>query len=628
MTRILTTTFMVALATTGFAGEAGTQSERIGRKVETFTFMGRDGAVSAETVVGSKATVLAFVSFDCPVSNAAMPVLNKIQQTYGEKGVKIIAVNPGDVPQSAVEKAVKEFSPTFRIVRDPKAAVAKACGVETTPEVVVLDSNRVIRYAGRIDNSYSARLKKNSHPLETDLVKALDDLLAGREVKTPLTKAIGCPIIFDDAKPISTQLTYHKDVGPILQQHCAACHRPGQAGPFSLLTYKQAVNWADDIKTYTQSREMPPWKLAKVGPEYHNQRFLTDAELKVLAEWADGGTPEGDPKDALPPKEFVEGWQLGKPDLILSADEEFSLAATGPDLFRCFVLPTGLSEDQFVVGYEVRPGNPQVVHHTLNYWDATGKGAQLAAQSQKAAKPSDRDHGPGYSTGMGVGFIPLPKPGQEGPVFGGLGGWAPGQMPRKLPDGTGYFLPKGADVILQVHYHRDGRARQDKTKIGLYFAKKPIEKPYRSVTIGRSNFLMAIPANRTDYVIKESIWVNTDSTLHSIMPHMHLIGKSVKVSMTSPGSDTKVLLAIPDWDYNWQETYWLKEPISIKAGTRFDIEAIYDNSAGNPNNPNSPPKVVTFGEQTTNEMLFGFLGMTSDSKARISVGRSAPPDKK
>jgi hypothetical protein len=309
---------------------------------------------------------------------------------------------------------------------------------------------------------------------------------------------------------------------------------------------------------------------------------------------------------------FVSGWQLGPPDLVLTVPADFTIGASGTDLFRCYALPTGLAEDKFVVAYEVRPGNRRVVHHTLNFIDTSGRGRALEQEQQEKDKDAADlvDHGPGYSRRMGVGFLPR----------GGIGGWAPGQQPHVVPEGVGFALPKNSDIVLQVHYHRTGRVETDRTQIGLYFAKKPVERTIEPVVISPSirnplNFF--IPPGVEEYPIKGSIWLAEDCTVYSVMPHMHLIGRRIKVTMTPPGGTTATVIAIKDWDYNWQETYYFKEPLRVKAGTRFDIEGIYDNSRKNPFNPSDPPQVVRFGEQTTNEMCFGFLQTSGDKPGPV-----------
>jgi peroxiredoxin/mono/diheme cytochrome c family protein len=619
-------TLLAAFAVAGIASADDASNDKLGTKISPM-FLDADGKnVKLADVQGEKATVVVFVSFDCPNSNGYTPTLIDMAKTYGAKGVKFVGVSETDLSSAEFKAKVAEYKLPFPMFADPKQATADSFKAKHTPESFVLDHNAVLRYRGRIDNMFTERLKRSPKVTDHDLTNAIEDLLAGNPVKTPVTKAVGCPIGGKEAVFKSpTKVTYHKDVAAILQKNCEVCHRPGEVGPFSLTTYKQAVTWAEDIKEYTGNRKMPPWKPTEAAFAFHNDRRLSDADVAILAAWVDGGTPEGDPKDAPPAPKFTDGWMLGKPDLILTTGEEFHLGASGNDAFRCYVLPTNLPEDKYIVGFEVKPGNPRVVHHTLNYWDLSGKAKELEAKAKEKAKPDDNDRGPGYGASMGVGFFPGKSPRDDVPSLGNFGGWAPGQVPRFLPNETGYMLPKGADIVLQVHYHRNGKPETDKSQLGLYFAKKPVKKPYQALVLGpRNPLFMKIPANEDAHKINGSMYLLSDATMHSVMPHMHLIGKSVKVTMTPPDGQPVTLVDIKDWDYNWQETYWFKEPLKLKAGTKLEIEGLYDNSTRNPNNPKNPPEPVFFGEQTTNEMLFGFFGVTSDDGSRVRAGANPP----
>jgi hypothetical protein len=409
-----------------------------------------------------------------------------------------------------------------------------------------------------------------------------------------------------DAGPV----TYHRDVAPILQTRCQACHRPGEVGPFALRTYRQAVRWAGAIKEATQSRRMPPWKPVE-GVAFLNERRLPDPERATLAAWVDDGTPEGDPRDAPPPHTFADGWQRGEPDLVLTVPGDMTVGPTGRDLFRVFVLPADLAEDKFVAAVEVRPGNRRVVHHALCFFDRSGQGRQLERKERERARgAAEADRGPGYPVAMGVGFRP------DGPEdVGDLGAWAPGQRVYPLPEGVGYRLPRGADVLLQVHYHRDGRAETDRTSVGLYFAKRPVRRPYQGLVLSAP--FLYIPPGEARFRVRGAIEVERDCTLHALLPHMHQLGREVRVTMTPPGGRPTTLLAIKDWNFQWQETYVLREPLGLRAGTRLAVEAVFDNSADNPANPFRPPRPVAFGEQTDNEMCSVFLGMTWDGKGPV-----------
>jgi peroxiredoxin len=627
MSRFVRALALVALVGTlvavpGSAADPAPSTDRLNKTIDNITLTDPEGDTSTlKAYVGKTATVVVFLSFDCPVSNSYATTLADLHKAYKSKGVSFLAVVPTDDVPATVAKKATEFKFPFPVFSDSKRVAADAFKAVVTPEAFVLDSKMVLRYRGRIDNQYYGRLKRNPQVTEHDLKAALDALVAGKEITTTATRAIGCHIEAKERKVTSENVTYHRDVLPILQKHCQSCHRPGEVGPFALMTYKQAVNWSADIVHYTQTRDMPPWKPTG-GVEFANSRALTIRELDTLAAWEKAGCPEGDAKDAPPARKFPEGWNLGEPDLVLTVPDDFHVGASGKDLFRCFVMPTGLTEDKYVVAYEVRPGNASVVHHTLNYFDTTGKAKKLElAEKERTKGKEEVDRGPGYTVAMGIGFIPLPSdaPRPGVPAVGGLGGWAPGQLGVRFPEGSGTLLPRGSDIVMQLHYHRTGKAEKDRTKIGLYFAKKPVEKPWNTLVIAGMSPLSMIPANKADHLQKGGGYLSGDATVHSVLPHMHLLGKSVKITMTPPGGDPRVLVDIKHWDYNWQESYWLAKPIAAKAGTLFEIEAVFDNSAKNPHNPNTPPKLVTFGEQTTNEMLFGFVGVVPAGKERVRL---------
>jgi peroxiredoxin/mono/diheme cytochrome c family protein len=611
--------FMAVAGENAAAEEKAPSRAKLGAAMPNLTFRDESGkSFALHDLKDQKAIVVVFLSFECPVSNSYCALLADMVKEYGKHGVSFIGLTVNEDDNRAdVAKHAKDFNLNFPVFKDEKLTAADALQADCTPETFVLDGNYVLRYRGRIDNSYSERLKKHPQVTTHNLKQVLGEMLSGRPVSTSATQAIGCSIPREQRAAAKTgDVTYYRDVLPILQNNCQSCHRPGEVGPFSLMTYKQAVNWADDIKSYTQSRVMPPWKPAE-GVPFHNERRLTDKDIATLAAWVDGSTPAGNPKDAPPPKQFPVGWQLGTPDVILTPESEFTLGPDGRDVFRCFVLPTKLLEDNYVSAVEIRPTNSRIVHHVLLFVDTNGQGRKLETKAQeKETLPADEQHpaknaldrGPGYSMAMGVGFIPQ----------GGLMGWAPGAVPRHLPDGSGMLLPKGADVVMQVHYHRDGRLEHDRTQVGLYLAKKKVDKPFHGGVV--AGLFFGIPPGEERYKIEGTGWAKDDFTLFFVTPHMHMLGKEISLTMTPPDAPPQTLIAIKSWDYNWQETYMLKEPIQVKAGSKFHVNAVYDNSANNPLNPFSPPKRVTFGEQTTNEMCFVFLGGTSE---RPILGRRA-----
>jgi len=411
--------------------------------------------------------------------------------------------------------------------------------------------------------------------------------------KTPEPK----PLAYSP-RPANT-LTFAKDVAPILFANCASCHRAGEVAPFNLTSYADAAKRAKTIANVVEKRVMPPWKAAP-GPAYVDECRLTDDQIGLIKQWAAEGAKEGNAADLPPLPKFPDGWRNGKPDLIVAMPEPYTVPAEGRDIYRNFVIPTGFTEDRWLSAVEIHPGNRRVVHHVLVHLDVSGKARELDA----------KDPGPGYRTGGGVGFSSA----------GQIGGWAPGNIARRLPDGIAMPVPKNSDIVIQVHYNLNGKPETDRTQIGLYFAKAPVDKRARLFPLaGRVN----IPAGDADHVVTSSMPVPSDVTLRSVMPHMHLLGRAMKISATLPDGKELPLVHVPDWDFNWQMSYAFQEPVKLPRGSKVTLEARYDNSANNPRNPNSPPKPVRWGEQTTDEMCLAYLNFTVDSES-LTQGKSIP----
>lgn len=388
----------------------------------------------------------------------------------------------------------------------------------------------------------------------------------------------------------ASEVTFTRDVAPILFKHCATCHRPGEVGPFSLLNYQDVAKRAEFIKDVTQAKRMPPWKAESGFGHFLDERRLTDQEIATIATWADTGAKEGDP-NALPaaPK-FPEGWQLGQPDRVLKMVKPFQVPAGGSDVYQCFVIPIPIEKDEMVTAIEFRPGNARVVHHAILYLESRGQARALDPK------------GDGYRSFGGPGLLPS----------GGLGAWVPGSMPRHLPEGLGRYLKKGSDLVLQIHYHPSGKAEEDQSSVGIYFAKQPVKQMVAGMAV-RSRGLHIPPAESRFHVTASSQPLPVDANLIAIGPHMHMIGREMKVIAETPGGQTIPLIWIKDWDFNWQGSYYYADPIRLPKGSVVKLDAYYDNSENNPQNPSSPPKLVRWGEQTTDEMCLLGLQLTADS---------------
>ena len=540
---------------------------------------------------GRKALALVFLGTECPIANSYAPELAALAKEYGPRGVQVLGINanPDESPAQVAAHA-KSYGLPFPVFKDPKQALADRVGARVTPEAFLLDQKRQVCYHGRIDDRYQTRTKSGDAKVH-DLRDAMDALLNGKPVGVAETRVFGCAIIRPERTAATGKVTYHRDVEPILQQRCQSCHRPGQVAPFSLLTYKEARDWGAEIKQFTGSRQMPPWLAEPGHGDFQDVRRLSDEELRKVADWVDGGMPEGNQKDAPAAREWSGEWMLGKPDLVLSAGEEYEVAADGPDDFRVFVLPTGITESKQVVAIDFRPGNSRVVHHVVSFVDTTGKGRELDAASP----------GPGFSSGPGgVGVL--------GAAIQGV--WAPGNLPRFLPAGVGRPLPKNSDLLIQVHYHKTGKVERDKTEVALYFAKEPVTQVAHTAIFGP--FQIDIPADAARHEEKFSMTVPLPMKVLNIMPHMHLLGKEMKVTATFPDGTTQDLVWVKDWDYRWQDSYRYREPVRLPRGTKVEVVAYYDNTSANPRNPSNPPRRVRFGEQTTDEMGFAIMEVVPD----------------
>ena len=403
--------------------------------------------------------------------------------------------------------------------------------------------------------------------------------------------------------------TFSKEVVRVFQEHCQSCHHPGDIAPFSLMTYADAKPYAQQIKLMTKTHQMPPWKPAPGCGDFADERVLPQSTIDLIAKWVDNGAPEGNRADLPAPLSFNGGWVNGQPDLVLGNSEAYTAPAHG-DEYRCFTIPTNTTEDKYISTIDFRPGDRETVHHVIAFIDTGNESAQLDA----------KDAGPGYQCFGGPGFAITSLDSST------LGGWAPGSRPVTLPEGVAFRLPAASRVVLQVHYHPHGDGpKPDQTQIGVYYSKTKPAKTMNILPLVNQTF--TIPPNNANYKVNASFTVpaipgvNMDTHAWIVAPHMHLLGKSMKVIATLPNGSTQCLINITDWDFNWQGMYRFKQAIAIPARTTLSLEAIFDNSADNPRNPNTPPKPVSWGEETTDEMAIAFVGVTFDAQ-NLTLGQN------
>jgi hypothetical protein len=402
--------------------------------------------------------------------------------------------------------------------------------------------------------------------------------------------------------------TFSKDVLPILQKNCQTCHRPGEIGPMPLISYAQARPFARAIKSATQSKKMPPWFADSSVQHYANDMSLSAADIDTLAAWADNGAPEGDPVDAPPTRQFVDGWNIGTPDKIIQMPEPYRVPATGTIEYTYVILPTHFTEDTWVQALEVRPGNRALMHHAVLY-------ARTPESKWLREYP------------VGVPFVPAPRPGTKQRSSDGdrtsegsladewLVGYVPGAPPYTLPPSTAFLVKAGSDFVLQLHYTANGTAGSDQSRIGMVLSKEP---PAKRAFIGLvTDGSFVIPPGDPSYEARASVTLAADVELLSAGPHMHLRGKAMDLRAVYPDGRAEMLFHVPRYDFNWQQIFAFDAVRPAPRGTRLEVVGVWDNSPANRFNPD-PRAEVHWGDQSWEEMLLSIVTMSIDPKADVN----------
>ncbi|HEY2155797.1 MAG TPA: redoxin domain-containing protein [Isosphaeraceae bacterium] len=625
MTTQIMRRIVLSLGLTAMAGaDAPPVDRNVGQRMPNFTLK----SLSGETIrlygyaaQRKKAVVLVFTGNTCPLSDVYAPRLVDMARKYEPQGVVFLAIN-ANAHESAedVAKHAKELGIAFPVLKDPNGLVADLALAMKTPEVVVLDGRATIRYRGAIDDQYVVG-KRKPNPEKNYLADALDAVIAGKPVAVAATEVSGCPIERGEVQvaapnvarvrapkgevasaraemekkdgPVEVgKVTYAEDVATILQAKCQNCHRPGQSGPFSLLTYDDARAKAAAIALVVDERRMPPWHADPRHGQFANDRSLSPKQRATLLAWVEQGTPLGDAGKVPPPARFVDGWSMGTPDLVIEMPRPYTVPAQGVIDYVFVRVPTNFKEDRWIQAAEAVPGDRSVVHHIVAY------------VLTKDSRRPDENH---------------------------LCGYAPGDMPSIYPPGIAKKIPAGAEILLQLHYTPNGKVRTDRSKIGLVFAKAPVEHEAHTLGITNREFAprrgqdlpnrIMIPAGDPNFEIDASQTFPKDVYLLSFMPHMHLRGKDFKYTIVPKDGTAEVALAVPAYDFGWQSYYHLTKPSLLPAGTRIDCVAHFDNSKDNPANPD-PTKAVGWGDQTFEEMMIGYIDYYDAAPIRPSPSAS------
>ena len=555
------------------------EAPRIGHHVPSFALKDFRGKVhSLEKLSHHQAVVVAFLGVECPLVKLYAPRLEELAKRFGVQGVAFLTIDANCQDSLAeMEHFARTHSLTIPFLKDVGNLVADQFQAERTPEVFVLDRQHVVRYRGRIDDQYGFQAGVGyQRPAATqqDLANALEDLLAGREIRLATTHAPGCLIGRAQVTQEDSPVTYASQVSRIFQNRCESCHRDGEIGPFAMSSYDEVVGWAPMIGEVVREGRMPPWHASPKHGQFANDSRLTDLERQQILTWVEHGAPLGDASELPAPRTYTVGWQIPQPDQIVPmSDTSFIVPASGEVEYQYFLADPKFTEDKWVQACECRPGNRGVVHHIIVFIVPPGEEPKRMAE------------------GTATRHL--------------LAGTAPGNPPTVYPAGMAKLLKAGSRLLFQMHYTSNGREQEDRSSIGLIFAD-PASVTREVRTDLAINPFFEVPAGADNFPVESFKKFRQDTLLLGLMPHMHLRGKAFRYTLEYPDGREEILLDIPQYDFNWQNSYQLAEPKLVPRGSRLHCVAHFDNSAENLANPD-PTKPVRWGEQTWEEMMIGWF---------------------
>ena len=560
----------------------------LGRAVPNFSLLDLQGKnVELYRAEGS-AVVLFFTGVGCPIARKSAGKLRALEEKFRPDRVSFWIINtyPDDRTRDCAKEADELHLQALRYLHDPRQGVALSLGVERTAEVVVISlSDHKVVYQGAIDDQLSegAERKEAAHRF---LEAGLKEFVAGQPVTQSRTPAHGCRIAFAPAAEAATAPSYVTEIAPLLRKNCVECHRDGGIGPWAMDSHGRIKNYARMIEEVVLSRRMPPYDANPDFGRFANAHRLSREETQALLRWIAAGAPRGDGADPLTePLPPLLAWPLGKPDLVLRLPEPELIPATGVLDYRHIQLPMRITNEIWLSGVDVRPGNRRVVHHAILY----------------AQWPNCPDDG----SGNGVH------------VFG----WAPGSTPATYPAGVGKRIPAGARFSLEMHYTTSGSEQTDQTEVALYLRGGP--QPRNAETRQVSEYQLDIPPGEKEAKHQATYHFREPGTIYGFSPHMHFRGKWMRYELLLPNGIRETVLDVPRYDFKWQLTYQLAEPRKVPAGSWLLVTGAFDNSPGNPANPD-PRRHVTFGLQSWDEMFIGFFDAASDPSPGASTAGGQP----
>ena len=641
---------VAALASEPAAPQAR-KGPRVGDEVKNFALLDYRGVHHELRRTNARAVVLFFTGAGCPIARQQAHKLKAIDNELGKKGVVVWMVNatpqndPDDarldamfqlgkmapkevlgdryalrkmsglVPPSILgdKKTIRAETlqyafgtpPLPPVLRDEHQIVSRYFGVTRTCEALVIDRKTdTLVYRGAVDDQFVEGAKKPK-ATRSYLRDALDAFLDGKPVAEPATKAHGCVVTYaedegaagDGAAVDGTAadgaagdgpVSYVKQVAPLLQRKCVECHTEGKVGPFAMSSYEKVKGWSEMIEEVVLDRRMPPWHADPHVGTFGNDRSLTGAEARALLKWIDQGCPRGDGDDPLAAtaaKPEAAKWPLGEPDFVVALPEQ-KIPATGTVDYRYIDSDFVAPRDMWVRAATTRPGNPKVVHHVI----------------VRLRHPSN------FKTPPPESFL--------------FTTWVPGLDAGECPPGTGLFVPKGAKFNFEVHYTTNGEAQTDRSEVGLYVAKATPTMRL-DVRAAHTRALDVAPRD-PDARHEATYFFERESIVYAMAPHMHVRGKSFRFELLLPDGRREPVLSVPNYDFNWQTSYVLKEPLRVPAGTWMLCTGSFDNSPANPHNPD-PEARVDWGPQTHNEMFMGFITLAEVPKKSAAPEKSTAP---
>jgi peroxiredoxin len=549
-----------------------------GKKIPDFQLQDCLGAkYSLADWSDKKGVVVAFLGAECPLAKLYALRLVELAGRYDQQGVQFIAIDANQQDSLAkLTKFARDSKLEFPLLKDLENKVADQFGAMRTPEVFLLDQQRAICYHGAVDDQYTVGVTRTK--AETPyLANAIDELLASKPISIPLTQATGCFIGRVKRKPPTGDITYTKQIAPIFNAHCVECHREGQVAPFALTSYDSATAWSDTIREVVQNERMPPWHANPEYGKFRNDCRLPDADKHTIYSWIDNGMPQGDPADLPEPPKFNAdvSWRIPGPDLVIKMPKPYKVPATGVVPYQYFVVDPGFKEDVWIRGAEGRPGNRAVVHHMILFYLPPGQ---------------DKKHG-------------------DDALANAIASFVPGAPAKVWPEEYARRIPAGSKLVFQMHYTPNGAEVEDQSEAGLVLADRAkVQKELLQACA--LNFQFEIPPGAPSFPVQARYRFTQDVDLYSLVPHMHLRGQAFRFTAVYPDKTEEVLLDVPRYDFNWQNIYQFAEPKHIPDGTELVCDARFNNSPGNPVNPD-PTQAVHWGDQTYEEMCIGTFSFSA-----------------